>query len=141
MKLDKIKGEIFSLQKKIKENKNYNELLNQYMNIYKQRFCYLADFLGSYIEDITKLDNLLLECSSSTQGINYDVFWNKRKRYQMQVVNLFREIKIYNYFEKNLWDDIKNKKNSIDGVSENNSYRNTVQKVNKKEDTLKMKDI
>ena len=111
------------------------------MNIYKQRFCYLADFLGSYIEDITKLDNLLLECSSSTQGINYDVFWNKRKRYQMQVVNLFREIKIYNYFEKNLWDDIKNKKNSIDGVSENNSYRNTVQKVNKKEDTLKMKDI
>ena len=43
MKLDKIKGENFSLQKKIKENKKYNELINQYMNIYKQRFCYLSD--------------------------------------------------------------------------------------------------
>ena len=141
IKLDKIKGEIFSIQKKVKENKNYNELLNQYMNIYKQRFCYLSDFLGQYIEDITQLDNLLMEFSNSTQAINYDVFWNKRKRYQIQVVNLFREIKIYNYFENNLWDEIKSKKNSIDGISENNSYRNTVQKVNKKEDTLNMNDI
>ena len=61
MKLDKIKGEIFTLQKKLKEIKNYNELINQYMNLYKQRFCYLSDFLGNYIEDITNLDNLLME--------------------------------------------------------------------------------
>ena len=132
MKLDKIKGENFSLQKKIKENKNYNELINQYMNLYKQRFCYLSDFLSNYIQDITKLDNFLMEYGANIQGFNYEVFWNKRKKYQMQVINLFREIKKFNFFEKNLWDEIKNQRNNLDGL--NNSYRNTVQKVNNKKD-------
>ena len=118
MKLDKIKGENFSLQKKIKENKNYNELINQYMNLYKQRFCYLSDFLSNYIQDITKLDNFLMEYGANIQGLNYEVFWNKRKKYQMQVINLFREI--------------KNQRNNLDGL--NDSYRNTVQKVNNKKD-------
>ena len=140
MKLDKIKGEIFTFQKKVKENKNYNELLNQYMNLYKQRFCYLSDFLGNYIEDITKLDNILMEYGTSTQGLNYEVFWNKRKRYQMQVINLFREIKKFNFFEKNLWEEIKNKRNSLDGYNDN-SFRNTVKRANKKEDTLNMNEI
>ena len=132
MKLDKIKGENFSLQKKIKENKNYNELINQYMNLYKQRFCYLSDFLSNYIQDITKLDNFLMEYGANIQGLNYEVFWNKRKKYQMQVINLFREIKKFNFFEKNLWDEIKNRRNNLDGL--NDSYRNTVQKVNNKKD-------
>ena len=132
MKLDKIKGENFSLQKKIKENKNYNELINQYMNLYKQRFCYLSDFLSNYIQDITKLDNFLMEYGANIQGLNYEVFWNKRKKYQMQVINLFREIKKFNFFEKNLWDEIKNQRNNLDGL--NDSYRNTVQKVNNKKD-------
>ena len=132
MKLDKIKGENFSLQKKIKENKNYNELINQYMNLYKQRFCYLSDFLSNYIQDITKLDNFLMEYEANIQGLNYEVFWNKRKKYQMQVINLFREIKKFNFFEKNLWDEIKNQRNNLDGL--NDSYRNTVQKVNNKKD-------
>lgn len=134
MKLDKIKGENFSLQKKIKENKNYNELINQYMNLYKQRFCYLSDFLSNYIQDITKLDNFLMEYGANIQGLNYEVFWNKRKKYQMQVINLFREIKKFNFFEKNLWDEIKNQRNNLDGL--NDSYRNTVQKVNNKKDDV-----
>ena len=132
MKLDKIKGENFSLQIKIKENKKYNELINQYMNLYKQRFCYLSDFLSNYIQDITKLDNFLMEYGANIQGLNYEVFWNKRKKYQMQVINLFREIKKFNFFEKNLWDEIKNQRNNLDGL--NDSYRNTVQKVNNKKD-------
>ena len=140
MKLDKIKGENFSLQKKIKENKNYNELINQYMNLYKQRFCYLSDFLSNYIQDITKLDNFLMEYEANIQGLNYEVFWNKRKKYQMQVINLFREIKKFNFFEKNLWDEIKNQRNNLDGL--NDSYRNTVQKVNnKKDDAFNINEI
>ena len=140
MKLDKIKGENFSLQKKIKENKNYNELINQYMNLYKQRFCYLSNFLSNYIQDITKLDNFLMEYGANIQGLNYEVFWNKRKKYQMQVINLFREIKKFNFFEKNLWDEIKNRRNNLDGL--NDSYRNTVQKVNnKKDDAFNINEI
>ena len=141
MKLDKIKGEIFTLQKKLKESKNYNELINQYMNLYKQRYCYLSDFLSNYIEDITKLDNLLMEYGQNIQGLNYEVFWNKRKKYQMEVINLFKDIKKYNFFEKNLWDEIKNKKNYSETFNENNSYRNTVQKINKKEETVNMNEI
>ena len=139
MKIEKIKGEIFSLQKKVKENKNYNELINQYMNLYKQRFCYLSDFLSNYIQDITKLDNFLMEYGSNIPGLNYEVFWNKRKKYQMQVVNLFREIKKFNFFEKNLWDEIKNKRNNLDGL--NDSYRNTVQKVNKKDEIFSINEV
>ena len=135
MKLDKIKGEIFTLQKKLKENKNYNELINQYMNLYKQRYCYLSDFLSNYIEDITRLDNILMQCGPNIQGLNYETLWNKRKKYQIQVVNLFKDIQKYNFFEKNLWEEIKNKRNSYELYNDNsNSYRNTVQKVNKKED-------
>ena len=139
LKLEKIKGEIFSVQKKIKENKSYNELINQYMNLYKQRFCYLSDFLSNYIQDITKLDNFLMEYGSNIPGLNYEVFWNKRKKYQMQVVNLFREIKKFNFFEKNLWDEIKSKRNNLDGF--NDSYRNTVQKVNKKDEIFNINEI
>ena len=140
MKLDKIKGEIFTLQKKLKESKNYNDLVNQYMNLYKQRFCYISDFLSNYIEDITRLDNILMEYGVNIQGLNYDVFLNKRKKYQMQVANLFKEIQKYNFFEKNLFEEIKNKKNISDGFNDN-SFRNTVQKVNKKEETLNMNEI
>ena len=130
------------MQKKLKESKNYNELVNQYMNLYKHRFCYISDFLINYIEDITRLDNILMEYGVNIPGLNYEVFWNKRKKYQMQVANLFKEIQKYNFFEKNLWDEIKNKKNNIDGFNENNnSFRNTVQKVNKKEETLNMNEI
>ena len=139
MKIEKIKGEVFSLQKKIKENKNYNELINQYMNLYKQRFCYLSDFLSNYIQDITKLDNFLMEYGSNIPGLNYEGFWNKRKKYQMQVVNLFREIKKFNFFEKNIWDEIKNKRNNLDVL--NDSYRNTVQKVNKKDEIFNINEI
>ena len=140
MKLDKIKGEIFTLQKKLKESKNYNELVNQYMNLYKHRFCYISDFLINYIEDITRLDNILMEYGVNIPGLNYEVFWNKRKKYQMQVANLFKEIQKYNFFEKNLFEEIKNKKNISDGFNDN-SFRNTVQKVNKKEETLNMNEI
>ena len=81
------------------------------MNLYKQRFCYISDFLSNYIEDITRLDNILMEYGVNIQGLNYDVFLNKRKKYQMQVASLFKDIQKYNFFEKNLWDEIKNKKN------------------------------
>ena len=140
MKLDKIKGEIFTLQKKLKESKNYNELVNQYMNLYKHRFCYISDFLINYIEDITRLDSILMEYGVNIPGLNYEVFWDKRKKYQMQVANLFKEIQKYNFFEKNLFEEIKNKKNISDGFNDN-SFRNTVQKVNKKEETLNMNEI
>ena len=73
-----------------------------------------------------------MEYEANIQGLNYEVFWNKRKKYQMQVINLFREIKKFNFFEKNLWDEIKNQRNNLDGL--NDSYRNTVQKVNNKKD-------
>ena len=58
----------------------------------------------------------------------------------MQVANLFKEIQKYNFFEKNLFEEIKNKKNISDGFNDN-SFRNTVQKVNKKEETLNMNEI
>ena len=73
-------------------------------------------------------------------GLNYEVFCNKTKKYQMQVANLFKEIQKYNFFEKNLFEEIKNKKNISDGFNDN-SFRNTVQKVNKKEETLNMNEI
>ena len=130
-KLGKIKGEIATIKKKIKENKNYNELLNEYMNIYKERFCFLSDFLGDYIEDIMKIDNLLMELGLNSPNINYDSFCNKRKRYKMLVINLYRDVKVYNIFEKDLYDKIMKIKESEQGYSENSSYRNTVQKVNK----------
>ena len=131
-KLGKIKGEIATIKKKIKENKNYNELLNEYMNIYKERFCFLSDFLGDYIGDIMRIDNLLMEFGLNSPNINFESFCNKRKRYKMLVINLCRDVKVYNIFEKDLYDKIMKIKEFEQGYSENNSYRNTVQKVNKK---------
>ena len=59
----------------------------------------------------------------------------------MQVVNLFKDIKKFNLFEKNIWDEIKNKRNNSEGFNDNNSYRNTIQKVNKKEELSNMNEI
>ena len=139
-KLGKVKGELANIKKKIKEIKNYNELLNEYMNIYKERFCFLSDFLSDYIEDIMKLDNLLMENGLNIPGINYESFSNKRKRYKMLVINLCRDVKVYNIFEKDLYEKLLKLKEFDKGKSENNSYRNTIQKVNKKEETVNMND-
>jgi len=139
-KLGKVKGELATIKKKIKEIKNYNELLNEYMNIYKERFCFLSDFLSDYIEDIMKLDNLLMENGLNIPGINYESFSNKRKRYKMLVINLCRDVKVYNIFEKDLYEKLLKLKEFDKGKSENNSYRNTIQKVNKKEETVNMND-
>ena len=135
-KIEKFKDEITTLKKKIKDIKNYNELLNEYMNIYKERFCFLSDFLNAYIEDIMKLDNLLMEYGINIPGINYDSFINKRKRYKMIVINLCRDVKVYNIFEKDLYNKLVKLKEFEQGKSENNSYRNTIQKVKKKEEAL-----
>ena len=132
-KLGKIKGEIANLKKKVKELKHFNELLNEYMNIYKERFCFLSDFLNDYIEDIMKIDNLLMEYGLNSQNINYESFSNKRKRYKMLVINLCRDAKVYNIFEKGLYDRIMKFKEFEQGPSESSSYRNTIQKVNKNE--------
>ena len=140
-KLGKVKGEIATLKKKIKDIKNYNELLNEYMNIYKERFCFLSDFLSDYIEDIMKLDNLLMEYGLNIPGVNYESFSNKRKRYKMLVINLCRDVKVYNIFEKDLYDKLVKLKEFEQGQSENNSYRNTIQKVNKKEETVNMNEF
>ena len=132
VKLGKTNGDIDILNNKIKEIKNYNKLLNEYMNIYKQRFCFISDFLSGYISDIMKLDNLLLDYGLDIQGINYDSFISKRKRYKMLVINLCREIKVYNIFEKQLYDKLNKLKEFEKEQSENNSYRNTIQKANRK---------
>ena len=110
------------------------------MNIYKERFCFLSDFLSDYIEDIMKLDNLLMENGLNIPGINYESFSNKRKRYKMLVINLCRDVKVYNIFEKDLYEKLLKLKEFDKGKSENNSYRNTIQKVNKKEETVNMND-
>jgi hypothetical protein len=140
-KLGKLKGEVATFKKKIKDIKNYNELLNEYMNIYKERFCYLSDFLSDYIEDIMKLDNLLMEYGLSIPGVNYESFSNKRKRYKMLVINLCRDVKVYNIFEKDLYDKLVKLKEFEQVHSENNSYRNTIQKVNKKEETVNVNEF
>ncbi len=139
-KLGKLKGEVATYKKKMKDIKSYNELLNEYMNIYKERFCYLSDFLSDYIEDIMKLDNLLMEYGLSIPGVNYESFSNKRKRYKMLVINLCRDVKVYNIFEKDLYDKLVRLKEFEQVHSENNSYRNTIQKVNKKEETVNMNE-
>ena len=140
-KLEKAKGEVLNLKIKIRDIKNYNDLLNEYMNVYKERFCVLSDFLRNYIEDIMSLDNLLMEYGLNIPGINYDSFSNKRKRYKMLVGNLCRDVKVYNIFEKNLYDELVKLKGFEAIQSENNSYRNTIQKVNKKEETVNINDI
>ena len=131
--LGKLKVDIATLKKKMKEIKNYNELLNEYMNVYKERFCYLSDFLSVYIEDIMELDKLLMGHGLNIPGINYDSYSNKRIRYKMLVGNLLKEVKVFNKFEKELYDRIVKLK-EYEEQSENNSYRNTIQKVNKKEE-------
>ena len=138
-KLGKAKGEIATLKNKIKEIKNYNELLNEYMNIYKERFCFLSDFLNDYIEDIMKLDNLLMDYGLNIPGINYETFTNKRKRYKMLVINLCRDVKVYNIFEKDLYEKLVKLK-EFEQQSGNNSYRNTIQKVSKKEQTVNINE-
>ena len=132
-KLGKTNGDIGNLKKKIKEIKNYNELLNKYMNIYKERFCFISDFLSNYIEDIMKLDNLLIDNGVNIQGINYDSFSNKRKRYKMLVINLCRDIKVFNIFEKELYDKLIKLK-ELEKIQRDINYKNTNQKENKKEE-------
>ena len=123
-KIEKIKGEMITLKKIMKENKSYNDLLNEYMNIYKDRFCFLSDFLNDYVEDIMKMDNILMEYGFDIPGINYESFSNKRKRYKMLVINLCREIKVYNIFEKELYDKLIKYKECQSNNDKLNNQRN-----------------
>lgn len=57
----------------------------------------------------------------------------------MLVINLCRDVKVYNIFEKDLYEKLVKLK-EFEQQSGNNSYRNTIQKVSKKEQTVNINE-
>ena len=130
---EKINQELDEYNRKLKENLKFNELLNEYMNVYKERFCVLSDFLYGYIEDIMKADKFIVENCSNSIDINFDSFANKRKSYRSLIANLLQDIKKYGTFENDLYDNLVKMRDNYSQQSESSSIRNTIQKVVKKE--------
>ena len=132
-KREKINREFDEYNQKLKENMKFNELLNEYMNVYKERFCVLSEFLYEYIEDIMKADKFIVENCSNSIDINFDEFANKRKSYRLLIINLLQDIKKYGAFENDLYNNLVKIRENYPQQSESSSIRNTIQKVVKKE--------
>ena len=130
---EKISREFDEYNQKLKENMKFNELLNEYMNVYKERFCVLSEFLYEYIEDIMKADKFIVENCSNSIDINFDEFANKRKSYRLLIINLLQDIKKYGAFENDLYNNLVKIRENYPQQSESSSIRNTIQKVVKKE--------
>lgn len=97
-----------------KENKNYNNLLNQQLKIYRAKYVVLSEYLDETLNTIKTLDKFLCDVDDSPNklllftGVDLDSLSVRRRNFKADLDNfkiVFKECCIY---EKELYDNIQN---------------------------------
>ncbi len=86
--------------------RQYNEVLEKYLNLYKERFCLCSQFIIEYLIDINKMDEIILKNEFQIPDINYEELINSRNKYKNFVANLKNEFKMYTQNEREIYNKI-----------------------------------
>ena len=104
--IEENKNSISNLNKQILELRQYNEVLEKYLNLYKERFCLCSQFIIEYLIDINKMDEIILKNEFQIPDINYEELINSRNKYKNFVANLKNEFKMYTQNEREIYNKI-----------------------------------
>ena len=104
--IEENKNSILNLNKQILELRQYNDVLEKYLNLYKERFCLCSQFIIEYLIDINKMDEIILKNEFQIPDINYEELINSRNKYKNFVANLKNEFKMYTQNEREIYNKI-----------------------------------
>ena len=100
--IEKEKREITS---KSRELKDYNNLLNSFCNLHREKYLTLIEFLidkfFEHVNGMEKNSRVML-----FSDVNLDSLTVKRRNFKTLISNFFEEIKEYSLFEKSIYDEI-----------------------------------
>ena len=109
--IEKEKREITS---KSRELKDYNNLLNSFCNLHREKYLTLIEFLTMSLKDIHTIDKFFEHVNGMEKNsrvmlfsdVNLDSLTVKRRNFKTLISNFFEEIKEYSLFEKSIYDEI-----------------------------------
>jgi hypothetical protein len=109
IEIEKEKREITS---KSRELKDYNNLLNNFCTIQREKYQAITEFLTEYFKDIDSIDKLFEFVNKMPDklllfsGVNLDSLTVKRRNYKSVLEQYIKKCKEYSLFEKSIYDDI-----------------------------------
>ena len=109
--IEKEKREITS---KSRELKDYNNLLNSFCNLHREKYLTLIEFLTMSLKDILTIDKFFEHVVNMDKNsrvmlfsdVNLDSLTVKRRNFKTLMSNFFQNIKEYSLFEKSIYDEI-----------------------------------
>ena len=104
--IEENKNSILNLNKQILELRQYNDVLEKYLNLYKERFCLCSQFIIEYLFDINKMDEIILKNEFKIPEINYEQLIMSRNKYRNFVASVKNDFKIYTQNEREIYNKI-----------------------------------
>ena len=96
----------------MKELKEYNNLLNTQLKIYREKFLLLSEFLEDCIEDVRFMDEIICSIDKSPNklllfsNVDLDSVSYKRKNYKLELDEYKKFLKESSIYEKMLYEQI-----------------------------------
>ena len=112
--IEKEKREITGKQRELKD---YNNLLNSFCNVQREKYRLLYDIMLEYFSDIDKIDKLFEDVNKRENKrllfseVNLDNLTVKRRNFKAVLEGFLDTCSKYSLFEKSIYDDIQNKQN------------------------------
>ena len=104
--IEENKIEISKLNKQILDLKRYNDVLEKYLNLYKERFCLCSDILNEYLNDIYKMDEIILKNEYKIPEFDFDQLIEDRKQYKSLIYNVINDFKRFTNNEREIYNKL-----------------------------------
>ena len=125
MKKSEIEKEKRDITSKSRELKDYNNLLNKFCTLQRDKYTSTVEIVTSYLKDINEIDKIFEHVNkqqnklSLFRGVNLDSLTVKRRNYKALLNEFLRKIKEYNLFEKYIYDEIIDTQNKQKEMNKN----------------------
>ena len=117
IKKNEIEKEKREIQSKNREIKEYNNLLNNFIYIQREKSLLLNQILTDYLRDVSKIDKMFEIINNKENklllfsDVNLDNLTVKRRNYKNVMEEYIKKNKEYSLFEKSIYESVINKQN------------------------------
>ena len=117
IKKNEIEKEKREIQSKNREIKEYNNLLNNFIYIQREKSLLLNQILTDYLRDVSKIDKMFETINNKENklllfsDVNLDNLTVKRRNYKNVMEEYIKKNKEYSLFEKSIYESVINKQN------------------------------
>lgn len=115
IKKKEIEKEKRELSTKSRELKDYNNILNSFFYLQREKYLLLTELMSQYLADIKKIDNVFDTINKKENKlllfseVNLESLSVKRRNYQKELEVYLKKCFEYSLFEKSIYDEIQAK--------------------------------